>query len=367
MKPFVDMAGWSVVPLDLLASTARPYSSTTELPVPDFGAVVRKVFIANFGQANRLWPSCLGRSTVATFEDEDLRPLWLARDREGYIARCLATKKTATGITPTKAVASRWYNLATIISETNGDLWLHHEKDDLWWTTTLPGAPDVLLDTELRPSHLSERVFLMHKPATPWSNRSKTGSPLRWNALHPRARDFLFIQGTFHELSGDNAAYAEALVAGDDIEPWHRRPSWKARSQGSGKGAVTAFTGKRRAVVRMAMTAIGTTASSNGQQVLRTVKNKELRFASQHELEGYISALVDSQDGLCALTGLRLQYDGESDDPELLCSLDRIDSSGHYEAGNLQVVCRFANRWKSDGDDASFRRLLQLVRLEGDV
>lgn len=43
-------------------------------------------------------------------------------------------------------------------------------------------------------------------------------------------------------------------------------------------------------------------------------------------------------------------------------SLDRIDSDGHYEAGNLQVVCRFINFWKGASDDEEFRRLLELVR-----
>jgi hypothetical protein len=59
---------------------------------------------------------------------------------------------------------------------------------------------------------------------------------------------------------------------------------------------------------------------------------------------------------------IQLQHDGDDDDVELLCSLDRIDSDGHYEAGNLQIVCRFVNRWKNDGDDAAFRRLIALVR-----
>jgi len=44
--------------------------------------------------------------------------------------------------------------------------------------------------------------------------------------------------------------------------------------------------------------------------------------------------------------------------------LDRIDSSGHYELGNLQVVARFINFWKRDTEDFEFRRLLAVVRGE---
>ena len=74
--------------------------------------------------------------------------------------------------------------------------------------------------------------------------------------------------------------------------------------------------------------------------------------------------LLKEQDSCCAISGLPLQPDGQEDDPELRSSLDRIDSSGHYAPGNLQIVCRFINRWKSDSDDGEFRRLLNLLRVE---
>lgn len=117
------------------------------------------------------------------------------------------------------------------------------------------------------------------------------------------------------------------------------------------------FSPRQKAIARMAATALGTAAASNGQEIVRTVKDKKVRF-SQLELEGYIGALIDAQDGLCALTDIPLQYDGDHEDQELLASLDRIDSDGHYEAGNLQVVCRFANRWKNNGTATEFRRLI---------
>jgi hypothetical protein len=57
-----------------------------------------------------------------------------------------------------------------------------------------------------------------------------------------------------------------------------------------------------------------------------------------------------------------LEFEGE--DKQLRPSLDRIDSDGHYELGNLQVVARFINFWKSDTDDTEFRRLISMVRGE---
>ena len=63
-----------------------------------------------------------------------------------------------------------------------------------------------------------------------------------------------------------------------------------------------------------------------------------------------------------ALTGIELKYQGVNEDRPLRPSLDRIDSDKQYEEGNLQIVCQFINRWKSNTPDEEFRRLLSLVR-----
>jgi len=136
-------------------------------------------------------------------------------------------------------------------------------------------------------------------------------------------------------------------------------------SHDSGKNEEKKESAKERAVSRMAKTAVDTVNGANGQQVLRSLKNKELRFSTVQALKDYITQLVNAQNGLCALTGLTLQFEDQADDQELLCSLDRIDSDGHYEVGNLQVVCRFVNRWKNDGDNVEFRRLIDLLRNSG--
>ena len=61
------------------------------------------------------------------------------------------------------------------------------------------------------------------------------------------------------------------------------------------------------------------------------------------------------------LTALPLEMDEIDGDKELVCSLDRIDSNGHYEKDNLQVVCKFANRWKGDSDNDEFIRLINML------
>ena len=118
---------------------------------------------------------------------------------------------------------------------------------------------------------------------------------------------------------------------------------------------------REKSVIAMRISVENTVSDANGQVVERVLKNKELRMTSL-ELEKYIASRLDLQDNRCALTGIPFQFLGPEADKNLLPSLDRIDSAGHYEAGNLQVVCRFVNFWNSAGDNAEFQRLLMLVR-----
>ncbi len=163
-------------------------------------------------------------------------------------------------------------------------------------------------------------------------------------------------------LSKDYAPYALAMIIGADLTAWHKLPLWEKVLLDSRKGEVSISTAKQNAAYEMALTAWNTTRNSNGQTAERTVKNKEFGFANVLELETFVNKLLSIQEGICAISGLTLQYRDSCDDPAMLCSLDRIDSNGHYERGNLQVVCRFINKWKSDAPDDEFRRLLHVVR-----
>jgi len=119
--------------------------------------------------------------------------------------------------------------------------------------------------------------------------------------------------------------------------------------------------GREKSIIAMRLSVENTVKNANGQIVQRVLKNKELRMTSA-ELEKLIASLLDLQDNRCALTGIPFQFLGPEADKNLLPSLDRIDSDGHYETGNIQVVCQFINFWKGDSDDEEFRRLLMLVR-----
>ena len=118
---------------------------------------------------------------------------------------------------------------------------------------------------------------------------------------------------------------------------------------------------RERSIIEMRYSVENTVKNSYGQIAQRIVKNKELRLTSM-ELERLLMSLLDLQGNRCALTGIPFHFRAPNVDKNLLPSVDRIDSNGHYEVGNLQIVCQFINSWKSDSDNEEFKRLLMLVR-----
>lgn len=313
----------------------------------------------------------------------DAQLLWEEGDREGYILSRMANDRTAAGLIPTRSVAARWYNLMSIVSETAGDLWIHRAGDQVWWTVSTGEAPEYVQKTE--PVASGREVIVCHKPCQPWQSVTKSGVALIWNSLHPKARDFLSTESTLQQLSPEYAAYAIALIEGNDLSKWHNHPLWIRKNQNAGSklAEVRVADEVRRVayreaidiyecgeipagIYRMIATALKTANASNGQQVLRTLKNKEVRCSAK-DLEDHIVDLFELQEGQCAISGLRFDLDEKHGDKAFFLSLDRVDSSGHYEFGNLQLVCRFINRWKGADHDAEFRRLLGHLRADPEL
>lgn len=187
------------------------------------------VYIANFGEQNYEWPVCKERGTVATMNELLAQEYWLAGDRENYI-RSRVQEKTAAGLVPTRPVASRWFNLMTIISQTQGDTWLHSDTQYIWWTTSRPTQPTY--ESRLEPVGRKREVIVCHKPCDPWRNTNLLGNPLPWAGLHPKAKDFLSTEATLQALSPDYAAYALALIHGEDLSPWHDTEVWRKKLAG---------------------------------------------------------------------------------------------------------------------------------------
>lgn len=322
-----------------------------------------QVYVANFGEGNALWPKAKANSTIITIDNMSVHPFWQAGDRQGFIDTAVETTLTALGKPPSRPTAGRWYNLVTELQETEGDLWISRQGDAIWWTVSQAGE----LRQEVQPSNNPGRdgpeIWHIEKPCKPWSDKDQQGRPLRWNALHVKARDFLSTEATFQRIANDRgyADYVRAMVAGQSLDPWHSSALFKEKAAVAKQQGGRIYSPKERAAFRMAQSILRTVSQANGQTVERTMKEKQTDL-SQLELEALLRQLIDLQQGRCALTGLPLGLDGECDDKEMLASPDRIDSGRHYTADNIQVVCWFINRWKGADDNDKAKRLLATLR-----
>lgn len=330
------------------------------------------VYIANFGSRNWAWPECHRRGAIAVMDDLRVHPYWQRGDKDSYIETAMRILRNKKGRVPTRSVAARWYSVNTLLHETSGDVWIHREKNELWWTISTGESPAMLEMDDPAPKFGNARIAVYYKRCIPWSQRDKAGRLLHWSGVHPKAREFLFTEGTFQKLSGDNAEFAHALIDGMDLSRWYNLPEWQAKEEKSGKGAVRSFSSAeiaqiqeeqrmRQTADRMVKTA-KQTALQSGQEVLSATKDKWFLFPSDAAAHEYALDLMKKQEGRCALTGLKMLLDGEPGDDQCRYSLDRIDSSKHYEPGNLQVVCKFANLWKGAMQNEEFKRLIDMLR-----
>jgi len=183
------------------------------------------------------------------------------------------------------------------------------------------------------------------------SGRCSWGNYAAYNEALEAVRERLSLKpGLASSRHIDAHSFCWMLVRMEDEQP----------GTGQAPGIVRHASARLRAIYTMADNAASAARGSNTETRYVT-KNKEIHH-TRAELVTIIEALLEEQKGLCALSGLPMQWRGDHDDTELCASLDRIDSGGHYAKDNLQVVCWFVNRWKGTMADGEFRRLLAMLR-----
>ena len=327
------------------------------------------VYYGNLGRGNWAWQECLQRHSIAVMDDLRVHPFWKRGDREGYSAEAMRVLKGRNGKPATQGTATYWYNLNSILMETSGDVWIHRDWDRIWWTISTTERPDWEIGKNPELSQSEAPMIVYYKRCLPWSSQDKTGRPLRWELTHAQARKFLASPGMFSKLTADHAAYALAMIEGNDLSHWHRRPDWIAadpryndrRPKTPSAEEIAAFR-IRQAAERMVQAAWDTTMQS-GKTRVSEAKLKLFDFPSREAAQEYIVELIKKRGERCALTGIKMLPEDDLSDHQLHYSLDRIDSSKHYESGNLQVVCKFVNQWKNTTNNEEFQRLIDLVRL----
>jgi hypothetical protein len=210
-----------------------------------------------------------------------------------------------------------------------------------------------------------ESRWICYKPCIPWSCRDKNGKPLRYVDLHPTIKHAV-VSRTSHNKADKHATYLRALIHGKDLSEWHSLKSWKQKENNTNRKSGKISDSLEKTACRIADTVFNTVKNSFGQTVERILKNKECQFETKESLIKFILELYNLQDGRCAITAIPMELDDSFTNKEFKVSLDRIDSNGHYEQHNLQLLCAFVNRWKSNDDNDNFKKLIDRLQKRGD-
>ncbi|TIN95536.1 MAG: hypothetical protein E5Y06_12355 [Mesorhizobium sp.] len=141
-----------------------------------------EIYVVMTGNDNELWPECLERNFVAMGFDTPYFDAWHGGDYDAYLALEYAAATTGTPDADIKARATLWFNRATRLRESVGDLWLHRDGAALYWAETVDAPP--VFDP------LSDKVIIA-KPTTNWSKRNRKTVALGWDSIHPKAKDYL--------------------------------------------------------------------------------------------------------------------------------------------------------------------------------
>lgn len=326
------------------------------------------VYKMSLGKSSRYEKEALSSGNLVFQSEAALHEAVLNGDKVGILKAGSRVKndKYPQGGADEAAIRVWQQSIETFRSLPRGALIVHWEADlgHLHWGLT--GNGFFLARKELGDWGQPGMVF--HRPLQGgWRKTSVAGVLL--TGLHPSAKNLSINRATLNRVQ-THPDYFRALLADTDTTTWEALPDWKENAAARGwipKDKATILAHLRKAtstplvtetadffdaeVKRMASTALQTAAYANGQTVITTVKGKDCGF-TRDELEAEIYALLEIQEGRCALTGF--EFKPGALNPHLRSSLDRKDSNLGYVPGNLQVVTRAANFYKSASDEADW-------------
>jgi len=296
-------------------------------------------------------------NAVATGDDAEI----------ARVGRRIRTENHPEGNAPDAAVAIWRRSIETFRTLAPRSILVHWESDlgHLYWGVSMETFTRVREEM----NEFGQPCFVFYRGLVDgWRRTSIGGVPL--SNMHPKARDVSVNIATLNRVQKDHD-YLRALIADEDTAQWEMRQEWAAKARAHGwfpKPRAMILSDRRRQratplvvqaadhweaeIARMAGTAIQTAGYANGQTVLSTVKSKDIGF-TRIELEEEIAALFEQQRYRCALTGF--EFTSDCPNQHLLPSLDRKHSGLGYVPGNLQIVTRAANFFKSASDEADWQ------------
>lgn len=104
-------------------------------------------------------------------------------------------------------------------------------------------------------------------------------------------------------------------------------------------------------------TYVGKLSKDAFNKIKNNAKNRSISFEVDMQ---YLWNLYEKQNGICALSGLNIEFSMRVKDKRT-ASIDRIDSNKGYIEGNLQWIHKDINRMKCNFDQIKFIKLCKLI------
>lgn len=322
-----------------------------------------KVFRINLGHGNLFWEEALARGEILLYEDQEVfEEYQRGGDANAVTAAMKRCHRRYQWDETNDGAFTYWRNLRPRFVESDGDLWLHIHGDRIWWAISrdeisVGERREIDSDTGVK----RPIIPLWKATKSGWSNETRDGVRLTPGNVQPHAWRHIHLQGTFDKLNDNVAAYFKALIAGQDTSQLVTGDKWQQDARKHGYHQRPTFSPEWEATANRIWAQMIDSTSRSGQTEERVIKVKRNRFASRTDFFLFFEKLRLKQANKCVYTGLTMVRD-DQDPEELRASLDRIDSDGDYAEANVQLVCRFINKMKSDTAHEDFARQITLIR-----
>ena len=76
--------------------------------------------------------------------------------------------------------------------------------------------------------------------------------------------------------------------------------------------------------------------------------------------QDYLMALYDQQEGICALSGIRMTWSTGKTEPTSI-SMDRIDNNQGYIEGNVRLICQAINAFRGKMNDDELLKMAKTL------
>jgi hypothetical protein len=167
------------------------------------------IYAIRLGKDNYERKECIKNSPIAVMIHAGSKEFYDKNDKAGFVKWCEENREIIDGIPKSKGAASRQFNVAKTIENSENDIFINYREDELWWTISTNSS------IQWKPSNFEgKKLKVCHKSCEPWSNKNKDGELLKLSSLPKELQKTIQGHGTLIKLNDNFNAYIIDLING---------------------------------------------------------------------------------------------------------------------------------------------------------